>query len=83
MLDLHRSPSIHRCGAKSTVPVVKPLEVPHNLPFNHITSHAPLQNKFRRFYYVCKFYVASRASAQEPFLTYEHEATMLIIIFLL
>jgi hypothetical protein len=27
--------------------------------------------------------VASRAFVQEPFLTYEHETTMLIIIFLL
>jgi hypothetical protein len=58
--------------------IVKPPEVPHNLPFDHITSYAPLQNKVRHFYYVCKFYVASRAFAQEPFLTYEHETTTLI-----
>ena len=33
----------------------------------------PLQNKVRRFYFIfCMFYVAARASAQEPFLTYEN-----------
>ena len=38
---------------------------------HHITA---LQNKVRRLYFiVCKFYVASRAFAQEPFLTYEHQ----------
>jgi hypothetical protein len=65
------------------VPVVKPPKVQRNLPFDHITSHTPLQNKVRRFHYVCMFYVASRAFVQEPFLTYEHETTMLIIILLL
>jgi hypothetical protein len=35
------SPSVHRCGAKSTAPVVKPPDVQRYLPFNHITSHAP------------------------------------------
>jgi hypothetical protein len=77
------SPSIHRYDAKSTVPIVKPPDVQHYLPFNHITSHAPLQNKVSRSHYVCKFYVASRAFTQELFLTYEHETTMLIIILLL
>jgi hypothetical protein len=46
------SPSVHRCGAKSMVPVVKPPVVPRNLPFDHITSHAPLQNKVTRFYFM-------------------------------
>jgi hypothetical protein len=77
------SPSVHQYDAKPTTPVVKPLDVQHNLPFNHITSHAPVQNKVRRFHYVCKFYVASTAFVQEPFLTYEHETTALIIILLL
>jgi hypothetical protein len=72
-----------RYSAKSMAPVVKPLDVQRNLPFNHITSHAPLQNKVRHFHYVCKFYVASRAFMQEPFLTYKHETTMLIVILLL
>jgi hypothetical protein len=44
----------------------------------HITR--PLQNKVRRFYYVCKFYVASRAFAQQPFLTYEHETHIVALI---
>jgi hypothetical protein len=78
--DLH--PSIGP-GARSMAPIMKRTEVPRHLPFNHITSHALLQNKVRRFYYVCKFYVASRAFAQQLFLTYEHENTTLIIILLL
>jgi hypothetical protein len=32
--------------------VVKPPAVPRNLPFDHITSHAPLQNKVRSFYFM-------------------------------
>jgi hypothetical protein len=64
--------------------VVRPLVVPRNLPFNHITSHAPLENKVRRFLlYLCMFYVAFRAFAQEPFLTYEHETTTSIAILFL
>jgi hypothetical protein len=47
--------------------------------FDHITSHAPLQNKVRRSTFIfCMFYVASRAFAQEPLLTYEYETTILI-----
>ena len=33
----------------------------------------PLQNKVRHLYFIsCMFYVAARAFAQEPFLTYEN-----------
>jgi hypothetical protein len=75
------SPSVHRYDVKSTTPVVKPLDIQRYLPFNHITSHTPFQDKVRRFYSVCIFYVASRAFVQELFLNYEHETTTLIIYY--
>jgi hypothetical protein len=46
---------------------------------DHITSHALLQNKVRHPTFIfCMFYVASRAFAQELFLTYKYETTTLI-----
>ena len=51
------------------------------LPYHHdhITSQAPCKIKFRRLYFIsCIFYVASRAFAKEPFLTYELRTTTLI-----
>jgi hypothetical protein len=64
--------------------IVKPLEVPRNLPFNHIRSHAPTtKQSYTLLLYLCMFYVASRAFAQEPFLTYKYESTTLIAILFL
>jgi hypothetical protein len=48
----------------------------------HITCPVAKQS-YTLLLYVCNFYVASRAFAQESFLTYEHETTMLINILFL
>jgi hypothetical protein len=46
-------PFVHRLWCQvHGASVVKHPAVPHNLPFDHIISHAPLQNKVRRFYFM-------------------------------
>jgi hypothetical protein len=64
------SPWCHRREASGNVTQLTVLTISHHTP--------PLQNQFRRSTFIfCMFYVASRAFAQEPFLTYEHETTTL------
>jgi hypothetical protein len=60
--------------------VVKPTVSVTQLTMLTISHHTPpLQNPVRRFYFsFASFYVVSRAFAQEPILTDEHETTMLI-----
>jgi hypothetical protein len=70
------SPRRHHHEASGNVTQLTMLTISHHMP--------PLQNKVRRFYFIfCMFYVVSRAFAQEPFLTYEHETTTLIYRLLL
>jgi hypothetical protein len=75
--DLHLStgmaPSLYCHRREAAVSIIE-------LTVETISHHTPrCKTKLDALLlFFCKFYVASRAFAQEPFLTYEHKATTLI-----